>query len=294
MEIDQLEVLVALADELHFGRAAARLGMSTSSVSKRLQDFEASIGIRLFDRTSRRVALTPEARPLLDQARLVLASIETFRAVVADTRSGAAGTVGLFHASNHFDVVSLLVRSLQSRHPQLRLDYRERPNGEIAASVLAGRTSLGMCWGDVPAGLELYRFDVLMLDTIFVPASHPLAGRSEIGLPDLDGETFILTGPDPTTFWRTAGIDITVRRLPIWGRDELATRVETGEGIVLTASRAVPRYRHRAVVAVPLADPASWFQLDQLLVWRADEISPAVRNVVATTKTLGLLTTSTF
>ncbi len=288
MGIDHLEVFVALADELHFGRTAARLGLSTSGVSKRLQDFEASVGIRLFARTSRRVALTPEARPLLDQARLVLASIETFRAVVADTVNGTTGTVGLLHASNHFDVVSSLVRSLRSRHPDLRLEYREKPNQKIAASVLAGRSSLGMCWGELPAGLDAYRFDVLMLDTVFVSAGHPLARQSAIDLEDLDGETFILTGPDPATLWQTAGITITVRRPPIHGRDELATRVETGEGIALTASRAVPRYRHRAVVAVPLADPASWGRLDQLLIWRTGEDSPAVRNVVETAKNLGL------
>ncbi|CAJ62752.1 MULTISPECIES: LysR family transcriptional regulator [Frankia] len=288
MDIEHLEVFATLADELHFGRTAARLGLSTSGVSKRLQDFEAGVGIRLFARTSRRVALTPEAGPLLDQARLVLASIENFRAVAADTANGTAGTVGLLHANNHFDVVSSLVRSLRSRHPDLRLEYREKPNQKIAASVLGGRAALGMCWGELPVGLDSYRFDVLLLDTVFVCSGHRLARRSAIDLDDLDGETFLLTGPDPAALWQAAGITITVRCPPIHGRDELATRIETGEGLALTASRAVPRYRHRAVVAVPLADPAAWGRLDQLLIWRTGEDSPAVRNVVETAKKLAL------
>jgi DNA-binding transcriptional LysR family regulator len=280
MRLDHLEVFVALADERHFGRAAARLGISTSGLSKRLQDLEASTGIRLFDRTSRRVDLTPEAKPLLDQARRVLDEAGAFGALVVDTREGEAATVRLYHASSHFDIVASLVRTLRGLHPRLVLQYMERNPGEIAAAVLSGEADIGVCWGPIPPGLSIRCIDVLLLDTVFVPPDHRLAGRDAIDLAELDGETFILTGPDPAELWRHAGIAVEVRRMPIGGREEIATRVETGEGLVLTASRAVPRYRHRAVVPVPLADPATWGQLEQSLVWRTDNDSPAVGKVV--------------
>jgi DNA-binding transcriptional LysR family regulator len=286
VRLDHLEVFVALADEQHFGRAAARLGMSTSGLSKRLQDLESGIGVRLFDRTSRRVALTPEAKPLLDQARELLDQVAAFHAIAAETRDGDAGTVRLFHAGHLFDFVAALVRALRADHPQLVLHHQERHNAGIATAVLAGDAALGACWGTIPPGLNRRCIDVLLLDTIFVPTSHRLADQDAIDLADLDGETFVLTGPDPADLWRHAGIDIHVHRVPVAGREEIATRVETGDGLVLTASRAVPRYRHRAIVPVRLADPAAWGRLEQSLVWRADDESRAVRTVVATAERL--------
>lgn len=279
-----MEAFVALAEERHFGRAAARLSMTTSSLSKRIRELERTVGARLFDRTSRSVVPTPAAKLLLDQARVLIVEADLFRSLSVEAASGAAGHVLLVHAPNNFDFVTDVVRSLRVKHPELRLDHRERPNAEVAAAVAAGEASLGTCWGELLPGLGSHCFDVLTLDTIFVPQHHRLAGRESVDTDDLDGETFLLTGPDPAELWRDRDIEITVRRLPIGGREELATRVETGEGLVLTASRAVPRYHHRAVVAVPLRDPSAWGHLPQHLVWRIDDDSPAVREIVALTR----------
>jgi DNA-binding transcriptional LysR family regulator len=199
---------------------------------------------------------------------------------------GHVGTVRLFHVGHLFDFVTALVSALHSQHPDLTLHYMERPTAAVAPAVLEGEASVGLTWGELAPGLSSSRIDMLALDTVFVPEGHRLAGRDAIEVADLDGETFIHAGVDPVELWRDSGVDISVRQSPVSGRDELATRVETGEGIVLTSSRAVPRYQHRALVAVPLADQTQWGRLEQLLIWRTDDDSPAVRRVVETAEHL--------
>ena len=90
MDLDQVECFLVLAEERHFGRTAARLGTTTSSLSKRCAKLEQELGVRLFERTSRQVRLTPEGVILIDPARRVLAEAESLKALA----SAAAG-VGL-------------------------------------------------------------------------------------------------------------------------------------------------------------------------------------------------------
>src|SRR5215213_7378671 len=88
LPIEELEVFVAVAEELHLGRAASRCRMTTSAVSKRLQHLERAVGVRLFDRTSRRVMPTPAAMALIGPARRVLSEVEAFETLAATAATG--------------------------------------------------------------------------------------------------------------------------------------------------------------------------------------------------------------
>ena len=228
MTLLQMEVFVAIADERHFGRAAARLGLTAPHVSKQLQQLERRARVRLFDRTSRRVVLTPAGELLLVPARRMLADAAAFDALARAAAAGATGRVGLLHAVNHIPLVGKLLRELRTRHPGIELDYRERPNGQIARSVAAGEAALGMCAGAVPAGLERLRIDVLTYDTVLLPAGHRLAGAGSVGPADLAGETFLFSGVDPRASWGHLGVHVQVRRVPMTGGEETATRIEQG------------------------------------------------------------------
>src|ERR1700728_782055 len=83
LELVHLECFVTLADELHFGRAAARLHVGTSALSKRIGELERRLGVRLFDRTSRGVRLTPAGESLLGQAQLALTEVAVLRTIAA-------------------------------------------------------------------------------------------------------------------------------------------------------------------------------------------------------------------
>src|SRR5215204_5572218 len=99
MELVHLICFDALADELHFGRAATRLHMGAPALSKRLAEFERELGVRLFDRTSRSVRLTAAGEVLLEQTRRALGEVGLLRAMAADAAGGAiGGTRGAYSA----------------------------------------------------------------------------------------------------------------------------------------------------------------------------------------------------
>ena len=93
MRFHQLQYFVAVAEELHFGRAAKRLHMSQPPLSQQIRLLEEDLGVRLFDRTSQRVALTREGSFLLREARDVLARLDSARSVLAAMSRGEAGTL---------------------------------------------------------------------------------------------------------------------------------------------------------------------------------------------------------
>ncbi len=280
MTLAQLEAFVVLAEELHYGRAAARLRVTPASLSKRIQELERSVDMRLFDRTSRRVTVTAQAELLLDQGRRALAAVGRFSDLAAAASAGKVGRVSIVHAMNHTAFIRRLLRGLKAEHPGIHVDHRECPIPRITRAVAAGDASIGLLPGPIPPGLRGWRFDALIFDTIFVPAGHRLAARAELDLGDLEGETFLLSSPDPREMWRGPA-PIEVVDAPIASLDEIATRIEQGEGLHLTASVAVRTFRRRALVAVPLRDPAIWQRLDQHLIWRPDDDSVVTRSVLA-------------
>ena len=136
------------------------------------------------------------------------------------------------------------------------------------------------------SALASFCFEVTCYDTIFVPVGHRLASAGAVTPEDCAGETFIPTGVDVVALWRERNVSVTTRDVVVSGREDTATRIETGEGIALTTSSAVPAFHHRAVVPLRLRDPSTWGHVEQHVVWRVDDDSPLVREVVAVAREL--------
>ena len=194
MRFRQLQYFVSVAEELHFGRAAKRLHMSQPPLSQQIRLLEEDLGVRLFDRTSQRVALTREGSFLLREARDVLARLDSARSVLAAMSRGEAGTlrVGYVDAVPMSALVRVMARFHDS-HPHVELTTHDQGTVNQFQDLLAGRKELGlvtMTGQTVPQGLA---WKALLREhyVLAMPSSHPLADKPGLALADLNGERFI-------------------------------------------------------------------------------------------------------
>ncbi|WP_345589852.1 LysR family transcriptional regulator [Verticiella sediminum] len=189
-----LRQFIAVAEELHYGRAAQRVGMAQSPLSTAIQKLEAYLDTPLFERNQRSVALTPAGRAFLDEAYQWLRYEEVAVARTHSVRNGVIGQLMVgFIGSTGYGFMPELVRQFRQEYPQVRLrliemttkDQLERLRGRyIDAGLL--RTPLPYQATDIET--RLYRYDRLMAA---LPKAHPLAGRQIIDLRELARESFV-------------------------------------------------------------------------------------------------------
>lgn len=139
MDLRQLECFVAVAEELHFGRAAVRLCMTQPPLSRQIQLLEAHVGVRLFERSSRVVHLTAAGRRFLRDARHLLAYAHRAVQLAQRTASGEAGHITLgFTAVSGYRLMPALVMRAQRMMPTLDIELREMVSGELSRLLLSG------------------------------------------------------------------------------------------------------------------------------------------------------------
>lgn len=192
MDLRRLRYFVAVAEELHFGRAARRLNVSQPPLSVQIRTLEREIGAPLLLRTQRRVELTEAGRVLLEEARRLLGQAEA--AVILARRAGE-GTVGRlavgFVSTVDYSILPPLVRRFRQKHPGITLKLLELTGDRQQALLQSGELDLGLSILPSPAP-SLARRPVFREPLIAaVPAGHPLAGRRRIALRALAAEPFI-------------------------------------------------------------------------------------------------------
>ncbi len=183
---------VAVAEELHFGRAADKLLVAQPSLSRQVRDLERDLGVELFQRTSRRVQLTAAGAAFVEAARRALSAAESSRTAALDAAAGKRGAVTLgFVASAAIQILPGLVRRHHDMHPQVRLTLREMTTEEQLAALLDEAIDIGL-------SRDLEEQHGIQLSTLFrepllavVPAAHPLRQRRSVSLADLAGSTFV-------------------------------------------------------------------------------------------------------
>lgn len=193
LELRHLRYFCAVAEELHFGRAAARLAVSQPALSVQIRQLEDIVGARLFDRHSRRVALTDAGRALDETARRVLRDID---AALVATRQAQAGHVGAlrvgFGPTLMMSRLAEVVRGYRLRHPQVRIDLRELPAAEQIAALLQGDLDVGFVRGveaDPRLHVESFGREPLL---IALNRDHPLALAERVPISALASEPWVL------------------------------------------------------------------------------------------------------
>lgn len=189
--IRHLRYFVVVAEELHFGNAAERLGMAQPPLSQRVQRLERELGVRLFDRSRRRVALTPHGEMLLGEAREILARVDR----MFDTMAGAADAAVL-RAAVPPDlggvIIAALIAAYRERRPEVRLSLSEIPTSEQVAAIRDGALDAGIVRHPIDAdGLELGPVFSQPVG-VLLPEGSPLAATPAVHLADLGDRPLVL------------------------------------------------------------------------------------------------------
>lgn len=192
-ELRQLRYFVALAEELHFARAARRLGIAQPALSQQLVRLEAQLGSVLVRRTSRRVELTDAGQALLEESRLLVRGAERAVTRVQRVSRGEQGVLRLgIVASGAFGVLPELIRQFRQAHRDVRLELHEAPFEQPFELLEAGVLDLAIMRGPTTharATIELLGREPICA---VLPADHSLARRRRIAVAALQDEPFIL------------------------------------------------------------------------------------------------------
>ncbi|WP_078861880.1 LysR family transcriptional regulator [Streptomyces sp. NRRL F-5123] len=279
----ELEAFVTVAEELHFGRAAARLHRGQPTVSDAVRRLETALGGRLFHRTSRRVALTDLGAAMLPDARAALAQLRRFqqrgRALAAGDRSGTTLVVGHAEYTGHQLLLECLPR-LRDRFPDVTIVPEPMPTTAQLTALRTGTAGLGIGWAT--DGFTGVRARVLSAERFMalVPAGHPLAGRAELSASELSA-TDLLTWPHQIN----SGLcDRLLAAFDIGGADlriirtadsvhAIAAHVAAGAGIGITVGSALD-HTPPGIRVIPLTGPST--TADQVVLTPAEPTAAAV------------------
>jgi DNA-binding transcriptional LysR family regulator len=188
-----LRYFLAVAGELHFGRAAARLYISQPSLSNQIHKLERSLGTPLFVRTSRKVELTAAGRALVEEAPPALAALERAAERARLACAGVAATVRLGYAPMaSFETLGALLAAVERDHPNMTVVASELFSAEIPGRVLADELDIGLAL--LPEPMRGVRSEGLRVEPLAAVLSrrHRLANASSIPLADLEHETLLL------------------------------------------------------------------------------------------------------
>ncbi|MEU6843363.1 LysR family transcriptional regulator [Streptomyces sp. NPDC046716] len=286
MELRQLRYFLALAEECHFGRAAARLHVAQPALSQQIKQLERELGVPLFNRSTRRVEPTEAGRQLTGYARALVAEEERARVHLHELATGHAGRVSVgFIGTATYDVLPRVARTVRARLPGITLDLRgELLTPELVEGLSSGTYDLAVLRGRV-AGDDL-RVTSLRSEPLVavLPAHHPLAGRRRIPLEALADEPFVV---HPSRS-RSSMYDLVLAACERAGFSpasltevgETATLVvfvAAGHGVALVP-QSVRSLSLEGVTYVPLTDPEP---VDLLLARRAQRNSPASEQVAS-------------
>lgn len=286
MDLRALECFVAVAEELHFRRAAARVNLTQPALSMRIRALETSLGIALFDRDRRHVRLTNAGVALLDHARAAVRHVHAGRDAVRLVASGRGGRLRLgFSVIALHGVVPRAVRTYRARYPEVEIALRELNSPDQERALAAGDIDVGVLHPPlVTAGLATapLAHETLVLA---LPADHSLAKQPRVSVRDIAGEPFLIApravGPHLydaiVAVFHRHGVapNIVQEATPV---TTLLGLVEAGIGIgfVPAAFSSAPR---PGAVFRPLLEPAP--RLPLAAAWRENEETAAVRNFVA-------------
>jgi DNA-binding transcriptional LysR family regulator len=267
LDLRKLRYFAAVADRLHFGRAADELHIAQPVLSRQIRALEQDLGAALFTRDSHGVVLTDAGTQLLTDAAPLLASTDAVRRRVTAAARGNQRILVGFRAGI---AVAPAIQQFAVRHPDVLVDVQRIEADEQAAMLLDGRIDIGYVRLPVDeAGLRVVPLYTEPRVAV-LPAGHRLAGKEEVTEADLAGEPLLWHADASTQPTRRPHLNAGYL---VRGVDETLEHVASGRGISFLARSATVFYTHPEVAYVPVPDLAP----DQVcLAVPASRLSPVV------------------
>jgi DNA-binding transcriptional LysR family regulator len=285
LSTESMRKFVVVAEELHFGRAAGRLGMAQPPLSRAIRDLERQLGVALLERTTRQVRLTAVGEVLLRDARTAL---EAVTAAAHRARHAGSSSPRLRIALKADVDGGLLPRILDA----YGADDAALPPELILGGI--GEQAQTLRDGRADVGLLLHPFDDRGLDSepllaepllVALAAADPLAARTQLCLADLAGRT--LPGGSPASQGPPVGPRRTGLALPASNLAEIFSLVETGSVVFFAPTSVAQRYPRPGIAYRPVSDlPDSTLAV----AWHQDARSPAVAAFVRAACTVAAAT----
>ena len=281
MELRHLRYFVAVAEELHFRRAAERLHMSQPPLSQQIRQLEEEVGAKLLLRNQRKVELTAAGASFLVSAREILAAVEGAARQARRVQRGEVGRLAVgFVGSAMYSFVPELLRAFRVQAPDIALRLHEMGTTEQLRQLDDGRLDVGFL--RTPGRWPGIAFETVLEEPVVValPDVHPLAKRSLLRLTDIEGEDLVLLTPAGSPGLRAA---LSGAITELGGDDRIAQEVAemqtviglvaAGVGISLVPEsvRALDR---PGVAYRPLEGGAPALKLE--MAWRAADGSPVL------------------
>ncbi|MGF6698496.1 DNA-binding transcriptional LysR family regulator [Paraburkholderia sp. MM5496-R1] len=308
-DLRQLRYFVTVAEEKHFGRAAARLSMTQPPLSQAIRALEETLGVELFARTKRSVELTAVGADLLPEVQRLLAAAEGLRPLAQSLARGEAGVLSLaFVSTADYGLLPLLLRDFGARHPRVRLELTEATSDVQVEELVAGRIDAGLVIAPLPSrhAAQLSWLPIAREPLVIAMSTEMAQGLR--GSVNASGKGS--AAEDPAAEWldmpvslrdvADAPLVIFPRRLApgfydiimdCYGVAGLAPRigqeaiqmqtivslVSAGMGVALVP-QSLRNLRRTGVVYRPLSESVP--AIETGLVWRSDEVSPVLAGFI--------------
>ncbi|WP_319461344.1 LysR substrate-binding domain-containing protein [Micromonospora sp. RTP1Z1] len=284
--LEQLRGFVAVADELHFGRAAARLQMTQPPLSRQIQKLERVVGAQLLERDNRRVTLTAAGEVFLVEARRLLTLADSAPELARRVSSGAAGVVRIgFTAASAYGVLGTLLNELARALPDVNVELAEMVTREQVAGLLNEEVDLGLArppFDEEAFGSRLLHREALL---VAAPLGHRLLalGRPAMAA-DLAAEPVIMHSPTKAKYF----YDLVAGVVPIAAENTVHTvsqvltmlwLVAAGRGVAFVPGSAA-RLPIEGVGFVPLQTPVPQ-PVELHLLWAKNSKNPALWRALA-------------
>lgn len=294
MELRHLRYFVVLAEELHFGRAARRLSITQPPLSFNIRQLEEDLGVRLFERDSKRVVITAAGAAFLREARDILDHTQRARDLTQAVSGGRVGRLDIgFTGSMIYRGVPEIVSTFLAAHPRIEVTLRELTTSEQIDTLAHGRLDAGFVNASViPEGLSGEKL-IAEPFVCCLPEMHPLARERTVELKQLANESFVMFAREvsPANYDNVISVCTEAgfhprTRFAVRQWLTIAALVANGLGVALVP-KSLARTKLAGARFVPIRNPHA--RSNALFLWNSSRIVPGLDPFIETVRNIGVV-----